>query len=98
MERIWKTVQDIWRFLNTPGKDLIKIPDDSFLARFWRILTTPMNELIPLSWGAVAEFLQVACLLVGMGGLLLSILGARGKVSKCLYWSVAVYFALQIMF
>lgn len=99
LENIWKTVQDIWTFLNTPGKEMLKMPENSFLAKFWRFLTAPREELFAgLSWLAILEFLETASLVVGLGIMLLVILGARGKVAKWLYWDIAIFFTLQIVF
>ena len=93
LQDIWKKVADIWTFLNTPGK---KVAEDSLLVRVWKFLASPFKFSLPSE--AVVEFLEVACLMIGMGVMILVMLGARGKVSKCLYWSVATYFVLQILF
>lgn len=69
----------------------------------WRILTTPGKELVrewiveKISWVAVLEFLEVSCLLVAIGVLILYMMGARGRVARCLYWSLALYVVLQIL-
>lgn len=70
---------------------------------FWRILTTPGKELVrewiveKISWVAVLEFLEVSCLFVAIGVLILYMMGARGRVARCLYWSLALYVVLQIL-
>ncbi|MGI6124019.1 MAG: hypothetical protein ACOYIG_07475 [Acetivibrionales bacterium] len=95
---IREKVEAIWEFLNTPGKELINIPTDSFLARFWRFLTAPREELFGwFSWQAVLEFLEVSCLIVAIVVLILYMIGARGRVARCLYWSISLYVVLQIL-
>ena len=73
-----------------------------FLKKAWHILTTPGKELLlealeGWSFTVVLEFLQVTTLVFGLGILILFMLGARGKVAKCLYWDIALYFVLTIL-
>lgn len=70
------------------------IPPDSVLGRFWWFLTTPGDEMV-WWWKEVVE---TGLLLVAVGSLLFYMLGARGKVSRCLYWAVALFIVLKILF
>ena len=89
---IWEKVRQIWDFLNQPYK--FTFPEDSFIARLWKFLTSPMPTL---SWAAVCEFLQVVMMLLAMVCLILYMMGARGRVAKCLYWNIALYVVLTIL-
>ena len=92
MLQIRETVTKIWDFLNQPFK--IALPEESFLARLWKFLTSPMPVL---TWSSTCEFLQSVMMLMAMVCLVLYMLGARGKVSKWLYWTIALYVVLVIV-
>ncbi len=95
-----ETLKRFWEFLNTPGKELTAgiVPEDSFLARFWRFITAPGKELTAnFTWASISEFIQVFLMVSAMACLILYMMGARGKIAKWLYWTVALYFVLTIL-
>jgi hypothetical protein len=93
LANIWEKVQQIWDFLNSPLPK-ISLPEDSFLARLWKFLASPMPRL---TWGSTCEFIQTVMMILAMVCLVLYMMGARGKVAKCLYWNVALYVVLTIL-
>jgi hypothetical protein len=92
LANIWETVQKIWDFLNQPYR--FAFPEDSFVSRFWKFATSPMPTL---PWAAVCEFIQVVMMILAMVCMILYMMGARGKISRCLYWCVSLYIVITIL-
>jgi hypothetical protein len=92
LANIWEKVQQIWGFLNQPYK--FAFPEDSFIAKFWKLLTSPMPVL---TWSSTCEFLQSVMMILAMVCLVLYMMGARGRVAKWLYWTIALYVVLVIL-